>query len=321
MNILIIKHGAFGDMINAMGAFAALRDAYPTASLTLLTSATFQAMAQATPYFDHIKIDPRSRNPICVAHLCFELKRTPFNRVFDLQNSKRTTRYFQLMKWLPGRMPLWSGIAPGCSHPQRRPDRRQLHAFQRFVDQLTVAGVDLKGRQALRPEMGWLQADLSHFSLPTRYAMLVPGSSKTGAYKRWPLEKYKRLAEVLLARDIMPVLVGGPDEQDLLAWLAQEVPQSRSLSGQLSLLEIGVLARGALIAIGNDTGAMHLAAAVGCPTAVLWSNASDPAVFGPQGPHVRIIYKDQLADLSCDEVVKALEDLLDLSNIEGLRHG
>jgi len=76
------------------------------------------------------------------------------------------------------------------------------------------------------------------------------------------------------------------------------------LTGQTSLADIAELARGATIAVGNDTGPMHMAAAAGCRSIVLFSDASDPALCAPRGDHVLVIQVAMLAQLSVDEVAR-----------------
>ena len=70
-------------------------------------------------------------------------------------------------------------------------------------------------------------------------------------------------------------------------------------------LVAGVLREAAFI-IGNDTGPMHIAAAAGCPSLVLFSAASDPALCGQRGPSVAYLRRPRLADLAVDEVEAAL---------------
>lgn len=308
MKILVIKQGALGDMINAMGAFSAIRQSFPQAHIILLTGSTYEKLARETPFFDDVWMDTRPKNPLKLWALCLKLKAWKFDWVFDLQNSRRTSWYFRFMgKGTPTK---WSGIASGCSHPQRRPDRRKLHAFPRFADQLKIAGLDLQDQKELYPDMSWLKADISRFNLPEKFIVLVPGSSKTGAYKRWTAKGYGELAQWIHAQNITPVLVGGADETDVIQSIMSVAPQSFDLSRQTSFLDIGEIQKQALATVGNDTGAVHLAAAVGCPTLVLWSKASAPEVFAPRGEHVRVLFKPEIHTLSTPEVLAALTQLL-----------
>ena len=83
--------------------------------------------------------------------------------------------------------------------------------------------------------------------------------------------------------------------------------QVRSLAGETGLGDIVALARGAVCAVGNDTGPMHLIAAAGCPCVVLYSHESDPALCAQRGPDVTIVRRERLADLSQEEVAGAVK--------------
>jgi ADP-heptose:LPS heptosyltransferase len=80
------------------------------------------------------------------------------------------------------------------------------------------------------------------------------------------------------------------------------VPAARDLTGQTEFGDIVALGQEARRAIGNDTGPMHLAVVGGAPATVLYSKASDPSLTAPRGPDVVILRRDDLADLSVDEV-------------------
>ena len=152
----------------------------------------------------------------------------------------------------------------------------------------------------------WVAADLARFALPGRYALLVPGGAAHRPAKRWPAANYAALARNLAARGVTPVVLGARDESRLAAAILAECPDARDLTGQTSLADIAVLARFASAAVGNDTGPMHLIAAAGCPSVVLFSAASDPALTAPRGPAVTVLRRDRLADLPVAEAAAAL---------------
>jgi len=310
---LVIKHGALGDLINAMGAFAAIRYNHPQAHITLLTSPAYRHLMLETGYFNEIFSDARSRSPLKIWKLRTHLLKMKVERIYDLQNSDRTALYFKMLG--PKKRPEWSGIAPGCSHLQKRMDRKQLHAFVRFADQLKIAGLDLKGQEELFPDLSWLQRDVSHLDFPKKAVLLVPGSSLKGAYKRWPAERYAELALWLKDQGFNPVLLGGPDDIDAVNQIVEIFPNIHNLSHKINFFEIGALASKALAIIGNDTGPIHLAAAMKCPTLVLWSNASDPKVYAPRAAYVKVLYSPNLSNLSLTEVQEATAGVLKFNGL------
>ncbi|MFQ5955370.1 MAG: glycosyltransferase family 9 protein [Kiloniellales bacterium] len=300
--ILVIKLGALGDFVQALGPFAAIRRHHGAAHITLLTTAPFEELARQSGYFDAVLLDRRPRwwQVAGWLRLRARLRASRFTRVYDVQTSGRSSAYFQLLR--PGRRPEWSGIAKGCSHPHDNPGRDAMHSLDRQAEQLRLAGI----AEVPPADLGWAEAEVSRFHLGSRYVLLVPGGARHRPKKRWPADRYAGLARRLIERGVEPVLIGGADQQALLAGIAGAAPGCRDLAGLTSHAEVAVLARGAAGAVGNDTGPMHLIAAAGCPSLVLFSDASDPALCAQAGPAVRILQHPDLAGLGVDQVEAAL---------------
>jgi len=303
--ILVIKLSALGNVVLSLGPFAAIRRHHPDAEIILLTTPPYAAFLAGSPYFDRIWSDGRPRwwDLPALVRLRRRLLGAGFARVYDLQTSGRSSRYFRLFP--RAHRPEWSGNAPGCSHPDLSPDRTRLHDFDRQVAQLRQAGIP----DVPLADLGWSRADLSPFALPADFALLVPGSSAHRPEKRWPASAYGRLAAALAARGIVPVVLGTAGESALAAEIRRAAPAAIDLTGRTKIDALASLARAGRLAIGNDTGPMHLLAAAGCPSLVLFSAASDPALAAPRGPHVAILRREVLADLTVEAVWAAAEAL------------
>ncbi len=299
--ILVIKHGALGDLIQAMDAFQALRRHHATAELVLMTSPAYAALAQAIPWFDRIWLDKRPR--LHEISAWWAIRKTfaaeSFNRVYDLQCSSRTVRYFQM---LPRRQrPEWVGAAPGCSHPNpdfsRSPSNRQKMAAQ-----LAIAGVP-----APEPaDLSWLSAPVGHLGLPERFALLIPGCSPHLPHKRWPAQRYGLLAQRLAECGLAAVAVGTAVDRAAIDGVRAVAPGLVDLGGRTTLFELAAVARQAGVAVGNDTGATFLASAVGTPTLMLMSSHTDPLVSAPWGPGARWLKREDLSGLPVEDVERAL---------------
>ena len=300
--MLVIKLGALGDVVQALGPAAAIRRHHPGAEIVLLTTAPFARFLTEAPYFDTVWIDERP-GPLDLAglwRLRRRLRDAAFSRVYDLQTSTRSNWYFRLLG--PGRRPEWSGIARGASHPHDNPKRNSMHTLDRQADQLRAAGiVDVPP-----PDLSWVRADLARLRLSERLVVLVPGGAPHRPEKRWPVERYAALAAMLVSRGVVPVVVGGPVERGLGAAIRAACPAARDLTGETDLAEVAALGRQALWAVGNDTGPMHLLVAAGAPATVLYSSASDPALTAPRGPRVCALQRPSLGDLGVVEVAATL---------------
>lgn len=298
--ILIVKLGAFGNIVLSFAAFTAIRHHHAGAWICVLTSETYAPWLRTFPWFDEVLVDPRP-NAVdfkAMQRLSHMLADGHFNRVYDLQTNTRSSRYLSLF---PAKhRPEWSGIAYGCSHPDRDPKRNSKYDVTRQLNQLRQAGIT----EFPPVDLTWMRGDITRFALPADYAILVPGASAGRPAKRWPAARYQELAERLRERGIAPVIIGAGAEKDL----APEIPAAINLIGQTSFADIVSLAQGARFTVGNDTGPMHLIAVAGCPTITLFSNDSNPSQCAPSGRWTRVLQRPILADLPVDAVLESLPE-------------
>jgi ADP-heptose:LPS heptosyltransferase len=300
--ILVIRLGALGDFVLSFGPFAAIRAHHRDAHITLLTTPPFARLGRLSPWFDDVIIDRRAPWWDLRALLKLRAQLRGYDFVYDLQTSGRSSHYFTLA----GRPP-WSGIARGASHPHANPDRDSMHTWERQRDQLAMAGI----AEVPVAETGWLLDAAHPPEIPRPYALLVPGASPHRLAKRWPTVLYARLAAQLAKEDLTPVVIGTGPEASLAKTILDECPHAIDLTGQTDLPSLAALAAGARFAIGNDTGPMHLAAAMGCPCVTLFSYASDLTRTQPRSPagtKLVTLREDNLADLPLDEVLTALTE-------------
>lgn len=277
-SVLIIKHGALGDLIQATGVMKDIRHAYPQANITLLTSQTYLRLMQRFQWIDQILVDNRA--PIWNLSVYFSLgklfKQQPFDLVIDLQNSKRTRFYhslwFKKTKWI-GR----SSAAPG-----------PVSGFQGMVDLLQNNHIPTVNSH--QPDLNWMVHDIEplftqwNFNRP--YIVLIPGSSAKNKEKRWP--HYAALTKQLQRENLNVVCVVGPDESDLIEMFNCKVLQN------LDWFSLASLLKNASFVIGNDTGPTHIAAHVG---------AKGVAIFGPKNPAKRAqITRENFQSLELDNL-------------------
>ena len=121
-----------------------------------------------------------------------------------------------------------------------------------------------------------------------------------------PIERFATLASALSSMGYAPVVIGGEQERDLAAAITAAATDAKSLVGQTTFSDLLALGRDAALAVGNDTGPMHLFAAAGCPLLVLFGADSSPALNAPQGDHVKALQAKPIADLTVEQVLNAL---------------
>jgi len=304
--ILVIKLSALGDFIQALGPMAAIRRHHRDDHVTLLTTAPFAPLAEQSGHFDRVEIDRRSQ-PLDMRGwlgLRRSLRGGGFDRVYDLQTSQRSSFYARL--WWPGARPEWSGIAPDASHPHANLLRNPQHTIAKQAEQLMMAGIHPVPLPSLPNEDGALPAELAG----RRFALLIPGSSPRHPGKRWPAPRYGELARALTERGLLPVVLGGKGEHALAEAIRRVAPTALDLTGRTELADLVSLARAATIAIGNDTGTSHIAAAGGAPLVALFSGESDPARCAPRGAKVTVLRRAPLAELALAPVLAAVDAAL-----------
>ncbi len=305
-HILVIKLGALGDFVQALGPMKAIRAHHPGAHITLLTTRPFAPLAWAAGLFDAIWIDGRERALGRHLRMIRRLRSGEFERVYDLQTSDRSSALYTLMG--PHR-PEWSGIARGCSHPHANPERAGMHTVERQREQLGIIGIDNVPLADLSFALTPSRSNIAELGFNPRgqpFALLVPGGSAHRPAKRWPAKQYGLLARALAECGIRPVLIGTAAERDVAEIILGACVSAVSLIDKTDFLQIAALGGRAQLAIGNDTGPMHLIAAAGCPSLVLFSQESDPRRCAPRGRMVHVFEAKDLAAVNAETIIAKL---------------
>jgi ADP-heptose:LPS heptosyltransferase len=312
--LLVISTQGLKRFVPALGAMGAIRAHHRDAHIVLLTHRTTSAFAGTAPYFDEIWVDPtdgvlRGIGDLRRAWaLRAQLTADSFDCVYDLDGTAHTARLFWLMH---GRraLPLnreaiaWSGVIPGTALSYDDPRQRAMHLVDRWAAQLKIAGIGA----VLRPDMSWVARHVQSFTVPFRMtAPFVMIAAAPGPGQPWSPERTGELARVLAGEGQIPVLMGPDVPPDVWPAVAEACPSAVDLTGRATVNEMVFLAWAATAAVGPDNGVMHLTAAAGCPTVVLYDNASDPALVGQRGNKVTLLRRPRLADIPVGEVAAAI---------------
>jgi ADP-heptose:LPS heptosyltransferase len=322
---LVIKLGALGDFIQSLAAAKVIREHHVGARITLLTTPPYEAFAKACPFFDVVETDGREKDPQTVAQMIQRNRAANFDMVYDLQTSGRTSNYFQALKPWP---PNWSGVAPGCSHPHANSNREKMHSLDRLADQLFYAKIAPRydPGAAPIPDLSWVRAaqrdpprlQPEYFGLKRPYGLIIPGASQHRPEKRWPAERYGKLARRIIDQGVMAVLIGHKDEKEASAEIAKIEPRIKNLVSRTDLFQVATLSEQAAFAVGNDTGPMHIAASAGAACVVLFSDDSDPARTSPRGPKsVLNLMARNLEDMAVEQVDQAVRNVGGYSHLVG----
>ena len=298
-NILIIKHGALGDLIQITNALKSIRHKYPESKITLLTDIKFKFFSDRIIFIDEIIYENRPSFLRIDKWLTIILKitRRNFNIVFDLQNSDRTSVYYFFIRLFNSKV-IWSGNRKGGKYKYHPKNFESVPIKDRIKNQLALMNIEIYDN----PDISWM-LNKNIINLPNNdFVILLPGSSLEHKHKRWPAEKFAELANHLKERNIDSIILGqSHSEGEELKKIKLLAPKIIDFSNQ-DLDCLATTASKAIGAIGNDTGPTFIAAAAGCPITWLLSSHTDPNITQLLGSKVNTLKKDNISDITTDEV-------------------
>lgn len=334
-NILVIKHGAFGDVVKSLKAFEALKTHLGQhTKLSLLTEPLYATFLKDSPYFDAFIEDTRPKSVIKQLKLLLKLCDLKFDLIIDLQNSGRSRRYCWFLKHAAKAQ--IAGSLKGADIYQDKRENERLHPYEKLSDLLDKLGVQVSAESFSTPNLSWIKPYKGLQELPKNYALLIPGSSPHTLAKRLPSKSYAKIAIDLIQNNITPILIGSKSDAPVTSLLTEMVKknlldenfskrsathlQEPSLATKLSLVDLTgktnlsdlyTLGQGALFILGNDTGPTFMASMGGRPTIVPWSNYCKKELNAPKGAHITLIEEANLENLDIKRLEKVINNILE----------
>ena len=322
--LLIVRTDRLGETLLTLPAVAAARAACPGVSVAFLVHPDLEPLLAGAPGIDTVLLYDRAwrgawwRRAIRLAGVLRELE-------FDAAVVFNPMKEFHLAVRL-ARIPRRVGYTRkwGWCLTCRVPDRKALGERHEVEYNLDLVGALLDAAPppptpqrllpALAREQEEVQALLEAQGLPAAepFAVVHPGSSNP--VKQWPAARYRSLVEALAAR-MAVVLTGGTGECSLVREACPPgTPRVVDLAGRLTLRHLAALLERARVLVANDSGPVHLAAAVGTPALALFGTpdpAMGPRRWGPWGAGHTVIWKPTMDAISVDDVMDAARQMLD----------
>jgi heptosyltransferase-3 len=302
--IIVYRCGTIGDTIVAVPAIQALREAYPNASLVLMTASSPRGglwadtvLAEFGWFDDFVTYDPEDLRVAALARLLNKVRKIGADMVVHL-GSERNSWLRILRDRLFFALAGTSKFVGASSETLtwycrlRRSDRIYPHEVHRLRALVESAGAscdnpvrfDLPISDAHRVRVDQLFEEI-HVPDSRMLIGVCPGSKQSA--KRWPEERFAEVGRRLIEEhDAHLVVVGGEDERITGERIARSHWPDGSwtnAASRLSVLESAELLRRCRIYIGNDTGAMHLAAAVGTPCLAIFAARCPERSWNPYG--------------------------------------
>ncbi len=307
-NILIIKHGSLGDLIQANGAMKDIKKFYQNRKVFLLTSQPYAVFMSECPYLDGVIIDKRLPrwNLFYLSNLKKVLTKYNFTKVYDLQNSSRTKFYKRfIIKNVE-----WSSSETSLEPGQKKIDFDKEPVLDRMEIQLKKNGIETEFVKNI--DLSWAVSDISRLTrqyATNEYILLFPFCSAKLKHKKWPY--FKELI-IRLKQDFKnkyPILLApGPNEIKEASKLNGKVVLDNNEAVDIKTL-ISLIDKAKFI-VSNDTGPAHIASHLNKKGIVLFGNHTSAKKVSIENFNFKPITATNLKDLNLEKVLTEIKSKL-----------
>ena len=310
-NILIIKHGSLGDIVQISGVLKDIRGKHHNDKIFILTTAPYEKLLVKCPFIDQVLIDKRL--PRWNIFYLFKLKKIinklNFFTVYDLQNSSRTLFYQKYLFNISN----WSSTETTLKKGTKKSDFDQSSVLERFKFQLDNSNI--KTKYSLRPDFSWACINVDQIVnkfFGNKFILIFPFCSPKLSHKKWPY--YNELIKIIKSKhtDFEIAVAPGPNEiEDVKKINAISITNNKK---PLNIIELAGLIKKSSFVIANDTGPAHITAHLGMDGLVLFGYHTTPKKVSIETNKFRALTVNKLTNLSAEsvyfEIKKKLEKII-----------
>jgi len=310
-NILIIKHGSLGDIVQISGVLRDIRESHKNNKIFILTTLPYTELLSKCPYLDGVLIDKRLPrwNIFYLIKLHRLLKKFNFSQIYDLQNSSRTSFYKKYLSIGNN----WSSTETSLEKGQKKRMFDEDPVLERFKTQLEKSNVKIN--YTLKPNFSWAPINIDNIVnkfFGKKYVLLFPFCSPELSHKKWPY--FNELTKLIKNNhsNLEVAIAPGPSEDE-------EAKKSLSTlilknGHPINLLELAGLIKKSSYVVANDTGPAHMAAHLGKSGKVIFGHHTTPKKVSIETENFKALITKDLNLLSANEVYLCIKDDLNLVN-------
>ncbi|MEK6732934.1 MAG: lipopolysaccharide heptosyltransferase II [Candidatus Omnitrophota bacterium] len=328
--ILIVNVNWLGDTLFATPLIRAVRETYPDSYIAILTHPRCYGMLEGNPHINEIIIyneKKEHKNLLRRFSIISYLRAKNFDTAFILKKSFSRTILLLFSK-IPQRIGYGSKRAGFMLTKRVSSPHKPMHKVDYFLRLAEAAGISAKNKNyeiaISSKNMDDAENVLKDVGLEGRKFIALNAGGNWNP-KRWPVSNFAELGEEIINKFKTPVVLTGADKDislaEDIAGLMKHKPYI--LCGKTDLKTLGAIFKKAICAVSNDSGPMHLAAAVKAPLVAIFGPTS-PELTGPYGDGIRkVLHKDigckiPCYDLKCKDnrCIKAVtvEDVIEAIN-------
>ena len=295
-NILIIKLRYIGDVLLATPTLRAIKAARPDVRVTMMVNRGTEDVLSGNQDLDEIVVLDKG-SLVAQWRLIAGLRRRRFDTVIDLTDGDRSA----FLSWISG-APVRIGF--NDDHRWRGRCYTQVlqsvpgvqHRIDRDLDALKPLNIQAGSKAPLlrltSEEMNSADQLLDQLGVQRSQPIVVLQPGARYWFKAWPPERFAELADQLTTQYGCQVLIGGSNQDIDLAQQIRQKAKSQPLvmAGRTTIKQFAAIAKKSALFVGSDSGAMHIASAVGTPVVALFGPSS-LREWGPCGGPVEVLYK------------------------------
>ena len=310
-NILIIKHGSLGDIAQACGAIQDISENHKDDQIHLLTTKPYFELFKKNPHISNVILDKRLSkiNLIYLYLLMREIKKYNFSKVYDLQNSSRTSFYKNIL-FPKADKTIWCSTETTLPEGTTKKDFDKDSVLSRFDHQLKSSGINTN--HTMKPDFSWSAVDISEIKKNyelDKYLILFPFCSPHLTSKKWPY--YNDLISMInqkFENKFKVVTAPGPDEiEDAKKINALYVLDNDKA---LNISQLSGLIRDSSFVVSNDTGPAHITAHLGSKGIALFGSHTTPFKVSIERENFNALQAPELSKLSPEKVFEKLSEII-----------
>jgi len=306
-NILIIKHGSLGDIVQISGVLRDIRESHGDKKIFILTTLPYVEVLSKCPYIDAVLIDKRSPrwNIFYLLKLRKLLNKYNFTHVYDLQNSSRTYFYKKYLLNIKN----WSSTKTTIEKSDKKINSESV--LERFKFQLEKSNIQIK--HVLKPNFSWAAVNVDTIVnkyISKKFILLFPFCSPQLPHKKWP--HFNDLIEIIKSKHENFEIITAPGPSEI-----EETKKIKSIAimnneKSLNIMELaGIISKSSYV-IANDTGPAHMAAHLNKEGIVLFGHHTTAKKVSIETEKFRAITVRDLHQLSAEKVYSEIKDKLEL---------
>ncbi len=310
-NILIIKHGSLGDIVQISGALRDIREFHSDKKIFILTTLPYIELLSRCPYLNGVLLDKRLArwNIFYLLKLKKMLEKYNFTHIYDLQNSSRTSFYRKYLL----KTPIWSSTETILKTGEKKRDFDNESVLERFNIQLNSSNI--KTKYTLKPDFTWATVKVDKIVnkyFGKKFILLFPFCSPKLSHKKWP--HFNQLIKIIKSKHQKLEIAIAPGFNEIEEAKKIESVSIMNNDQPLTITQLAGLIFKASYVVANDTGPAHMAAHLGKTGVTLFGHHTTAKKVSIETEKFKAITVDNLNDLEAETVYLKIKDNLNLIN-------